>query len=235
MLISDLQSRLRTLVRERIAAGELTGTELANRAGFQQAHVSNFLNGRRGLSIETMDRVMEVMRLEVQDLMPESHRKALAAEGSEAGFASVPVVEPSALLQMDFGSSEIVEFLRFKKSFLRRIRPEMANERGSWQRFVLIKADKDSGLAMRPRLGPGAMLLIDRHYNSLRSYRRHEPNFYVVKNGASWHVRYVELQGNQLTLRPENQECALGYIEPGKGETFANYVVGRVAHVSTEI
>ena len=75
MLISDLQNRLRVLVRERIAAGELTGTELANRAGFQQAHVSNFLNGRRGLSIESMDRVMEVMRLEVQDLMPEAHRR----------------------------------------------------------------------------------------------------------------------------------------------------------------
>src|ERR1700690_4367235 len=108
MLISDLENRLRVLVRERIATGELTGTELANRAGFQQAHVSNFLNGRRGLSIESMDRVMEVMRLEVQDLMPEIHRKV--GEGSDAGFDSVPVVDPSALLQSDFGSGEIVEY-----------------------------------------------------------------------------------------------------------------------------
>ena len=230
MLISDLQNRLRVLVRERIAAGELTGTELANRAGFQQAHVSNFLNGRRGLSIESMDRVMEVMRLEVQDLMPETHRKV----ESDAGFDSVPVVDPSALLQADFGSGEIVEYLRFKKTFLRRMRAEMASERGNWQRFALIKADKGSGLAMRPRLGQGAMLLIDRHYNSLASYRRHESNLYVVKSGANWQVRYVELQGSQLTLRPENQECALGYVQLGKGETFANYVVGRVAHISTE-
>jgi transcriptional regulator with XRE-family HTH domain len=234
MLISDLQNRLRVLVRERIAAGELTGTELANRAGFQQAHVSNFLNGRRGLSIESMDRVMEVMRLEVQGLMPEPPRKMMEG-GDNAGFDSVPVVEPGALLQSDFTSGEIVEFLRFKKTFLRRIRAEMASERGSWQRFVLIKADKGSGAAMRPRLGPGAMLLIDRHYNSLRSYRRHEPNLYVVKSGANWQVRYVELQGSQLTLRPENQECALGCVQLGKGETFANYVVGRVAHISTEI
>jgi transcriptional regulator with XRE-family HTH domain len=232
MLISDLQNRLRVLVRERIAAGELTGTELANRAGFQQAHVSNFLNGRRGLSIESMDRVMEVMRLEVQDLTPDAHRKM--TDGGDAGFDSIPVVEPGALLQSDFGSGEIVEHLRFKKTFLRRIRAEMASERGNWQRFVLIKADKGSGAAMRPRLGPGAMLLIDRHYNSLQSYRRHEPNVYVVKSGPNWQVRYVELQGSQLTLRPENQECALGYIQLGKGETFASYVVGRVAHISTE-
>ncbi len=232
MLISDLQNRLRILVRERIAAGELTGTELANRAGFQQAHVSNFLNGRRGLSIESMDRVMEVMRLEVQDLMPDAHRKM--TEGGDAGFDSVPVVEPCALLQSDFGSGEIMEFLRFKKTFLRRMRAEMASERGNWQRFVLLKADKASGAAMRPRLGQGAMLLIDRHYNSLQSYRRHEPNVYVVKSGPNWQVRYVELQGSQLTLRPENQECGLGYIQLGKGETFANYVVGRVAHISSE-
>jgi transcriptional regulator with XRE-family HTH domain len=232
MLIADLQNQLRNLVRERIAAGELTGTELARRAGFQQAHVSNFLNGRRGFSIETMDRVMEVLRLEVADLMPEPRRRRV--EGSEAAFESIPLVESSALLHREFGADEIVEYLHFKKSFLRRIRSDMASERGSWQRFVLIKADKDSGVAMRPRLAPGATLLIDRHYNSLRNYRRGEPNMYVVKSGADWPVRYTELHGSQLTLRPENQESSLGYVQIGKGETFADYIAGRVAHVALE-
>lgn len=234
MLISHLQNRLRALVRERIDAKQLTGTELANRAGFRQAHVSNFLNERRGLSVEAMDRVMEVLRLDVRDLLPEERRKMPAAESSEAGFESIPVVESGLLLQSDFAACEILEYLRFKKSFLRRIRPEMANQRRNWQRFVLIKADKDSGMAMRPRLVPGATLLIDRHYNSLRSYRRREPNLYVVKSGEMCVVRYVELQGDQLTLRPENQTYALGYVQLGKGETFAERVVGRVAHISIE-
>jgi transcriptional regulator with XRE-family HTH domain len=234
MLMSDLQNQLRILVRERIAAGELTGTELARRAGFQQAHVSNFLNGRRGFSIETMDRVMAVMRLEVSDLMPELRSTRAAAERGEAGFESIPLVEAPALLHRQFSSDEIVEFLHFKKSFLRRIRSAMENERGDWQRFVLMKADKDSGAAMSPRLAPGATLLIDRHYNSLRSYRRGEPNIYVVKSGEAWPVRYVELQGSQLTLRPENQESALGAVQLGRGETFADYVVGRVAHIAME-
>ncbi len=234
MLISDLQNRLRTLVRERIESSELTGTELANRAGFQQAHVSNFLNERRKLSVEGMDRVMEVLHLEVRDLMPEERRRALSAESDEAGFESIPLVEGRALLLSDFGFGDIIEYLRFKKSFLRRIRPEMANQRKHWQRFVLVKADKDSGGAMRPRLLPGATMLIDRHYNSLRSYRRREPNMYVVQSGQMWTVRYVELQGNQLSLRPENQSYPLGYVQLGKGETFADYVVGRVAHISIE-
>ncbi|HVJ04945.1 MAG TPA: XRE family transcriptional regulator [Candidatus Saccharimonadales bacterium] len=231
MLISDVLDRLRQLVRERIEKGELTGTELAMRAGFRQAHVSNFLNERRGLSIEAMDRVMEVLRLDARDLLPEERKKT---PNVDALFDSIPVVMSSALLQSDFSDDEIVEFLRFKKSFLRRIRPEMASERRSWQRFVLAKADKDSGEAMRPRLLPGATLLIDRHYNSLRSYRRRDPNLYVVKCGEAYKVRYVELQGSQLTLRPENQKCALGFVQLNKGETFADYVVGRVAHISIE-
>jgi len=232
MKIADLQNRLRILVLERIEAGELTGTEVGNRAGFNQAHISNFLNGRRGLSIEAMDRVMEVLRLEAGDLMPEVRRRA--AGENDAGFDSIPVVEAGALLKSDFGAAEIVEHLRFKKSFLRRIRPEMASHRGGWQRFALLKADKESGVAMRPRVLPGAMLLVDRHYNSLRRYRREDPNLYVVKIAADCQVRYVELIGNQLTLRPENRECALGYVELGKGETVASYLVGRVAHISIE-
>jgi transcriptional regulator with XRE-family HTH domain len=234
MLISDLQNRVRALVRERIEKGELTGTELANRIGLKQAHISNFLGERRGLSIEAMDRVMEVMRIDVRDLLPEERRKMPQCQGGDAVFDSIPVVTSDALLQSDFGPEEIVEFLRFKKNFLRRIRPEMANQRMGWQRFVLIKADKDSGEAMRPRLLPGATMLIDRHYNSLRSYRRREANVYVVKSGTTCRVRYVELQGEQLTLRPENQKCSLGYIAIDKGRTFADYVVGRVAHIAIE-
>jgi transcriptional regulator with XRE-family HTH domain len=232
MMISDLQDRLRVLLKERIDAGELTGTEMGQRAGFRQAHISNFLNGRRGLSIEGMDRVMEVLRLDVADLMPNSRRKP--PEAGDAAFDSIPVVVLSALLQSDFSSAEVAEYLRFKKSFLRRIRPEMAMQRKSWQRFVLIKTDRESGIAMRPRLLPGATLLVDRHYNSLRPYRRSEPNLYVVLCAGKYKIRYVELQGNQLTLRPENQEVALDYVELSKGETFVDYVVGRVAHIAIE-
>ena len=234
MLISGLHDRLRALVGERIHAGELTGTNLAKRAGFQQAHISNFLNQRRGLSIEAMDRVMKVLGLEVRDLLPPEFRKQHAGEGGDAVFDSIPVVSSGALLQSEFGSGEIVEYLRFKKTFLRRIRAEMANQRRNWQRFVLFKADKDSGEAMRPRLLPGATLLVDRHYNSLRSYRRQDQNLYVVRTGETYKVRYLELQGHQLTLRPENQKYALGYVEIEKGRTFADYVVGRVAHISIE-
>ena len=235
MLISTLHDRLRAHVSERIGSRALTGTELAEKAGFRQAHISNFLNHRRGLSLEAMDRVMEVLGLDVADLVPELSRRRAPATEAEHLFAAVPVIGPAGLLQSDFAGAEVLEYLRFKKSFLRRLRAEMASQREHWQRFVLLRADRDAGEAMRPRLGAGAMMLIDRHYNSLHSYRKREPNLYVVRTGAEWRVRYLELQGSQLTLRPENQSAALGFVEVPKGRTFADFVVGRVAHVAMEV
>ncbi len=235
MLISTLHDRLRAHVSERIAARALTGTELAEKAGFRQAHISNFLNRRRGLSLEAMDRVMQVLGLDVSDLLPELGRRAPLVVEAERLFAAVPVVAPAGLLQADFAGSEVMEYLRFKKSFLRRLRPEMASQREHWQRFVLLRADRDAGEAMRPRLATGAMMLVDRHYNSLHGYRKREQNLYVVQSGSQWRVRYLELQGSQLALRPENPTAALGYVEIPKGRTFADFVVGRVAHVAMEV
>jgi len=234
MVISDLQNRLRLLIGRRIAAGEMTGAELARRAGFRQAHVSNFLNGRRGLSIETMDEVMRVLRVRVRDLMPRPRAGRRMAGGKERDYEWVPVVEPRALLKPTIEPDEAVEFLCFKRTFLRRIRPEIAGNRARWQRFLLLKAEREAGASMRPRLAAGAMLLLDRHYNVLQSYRRHEPNLYVVKDGAQFVIRYVELQGRQLTLRPENQEWSLGCIRLGKGASPTDYIVGRVAHIAME-
>ena len=232
MLISDLNNRLRAVIEERIDARELTGTDLARRAGLQQAHISNFLNSRRGLSIESMDRLMQVLGLDVRDLMPSERRAPPGV--ADAGFEAVPVVTPAALLQSEFAGGEVLEFLRFKKSFLRRVRPEMANQRGNWQRFAMMRADRDSGEAMRPRLLPGSMLLIDRHYNSLRPYRRRQPNMYAIDKSGNLLVRYVELQEAQLLLRPHNQQAPLASIVIRPGKSFADYIIGRVCHVAFE-
>ncbi len=68
MTLQDLQDKLRTHIRARIDRGELTGTGLSREARFQQGHLSNFLNARRGLSLESMDRLLETLNLSVLDL-----------------------------------------------------------------------------------------------------------------------------------------------------------------------
>ena len=68
MRLHDLQDKLRAHIRARIERGEMTGSRLSHAAGFQQGHLSNFLNARRGLSLESMDRLLETLNLSVLDL-----------------------------------------------------------------------------------------------------------------------------------------------------------------------
>src|SRR5246127_4142359 len=69
MKFKVLQDNLRKVLWERIDAGELTGLRLAQQTEFKQAHISNFLNRKRGLSLEGMDAVLAVQHLSVLDLL----------------------------------------------------------------------------------------------------------------------------------------------------------------------
>src|SRR5664280_1363032 len=77
-----LQENLRKTLWERIDAGELTGLRLAEQTGFKQAHISNFLNRKRGLSLEGMDKVLNVQHLSVLDLIdPPAERGRIRQRG----------------------------------------------------------------------------------------------------------------------------------------------------------
>src|SRR5262252_9229472 len=69
MKFRTLQENLRKTLWQRIDEGDLTGLRLAEQTGFKQAHISNFLNRKRGRSLEGMDKVLSVQRLSVLDLL----------------------------------------------------------------------------------------------------------------------------------------------------------------------
>src|SRR2546430_17356608 len=69
MKVKTLQENLRKALWKRIEAGEITGLKLADLTGFKQAHISNFLNRKRSLSIEGFDNLLGVSRLSVLDLL----------------------------------------------------------------------------------------------------------------------------------------------------------------------
>ncbi len=232
-----LQERLRGLLRTRIAAGELTGLKLAQMTGFRQAHISNFLNEKRSLSLEAMDRVLAALRLSVLDLLDpaEVNRRASILPPSEDEFENVLLVEGTiAAGQPVITNENVRDMLKFKKSFLRKLRPEMASLRGGWHRFVLVKVDARDGMSMYPRLLPGATVLIDRHYNALTPYRRGEHNMYAVQTEGGCTVKYVELAGQHMVLRPHNQAYPVGVLAIEEGKGAADYIIGRVCHVAIE-
>jgi Peptidase S24-like len=237
MKFKALQENLRKTLWGRIEEGDLTGLRLAQQTGFKQAHISNFLNRKRGLSLEGMDKVLNVQHLSVLDLIEptEVNKRASILPPTEDEFDNVLLVDGNvAATEPLVMSMNVREILKFKKSFLRKMRPELEGTRDTWERFVMIRADAREGMSMYPRLLPGATVLIDRHYNSLKPYRKGEFNMYAVSKDGNCSVKYVEVAGNQLILRPHNQTYPIEFVTIEDGKAAADYIVGRVCYVGIE-
>jgi transcriptional regulator with XRE-family HTH domain len=245
MSFVSLQENLRREVRKRIEAGELTGMELARRTRFTQAHISNFLNGKRGLKLSALDRMLKALGLSLYDMLNphELVKYAAVPAGADEEYADVPLVEGAIAAGSEvIVNEELKEVLKFRRAFLKRVQPDLAaaptagaiRPRSEWTRFVLIKVDPKEGMSMWPRLAPGSTLLIDRHYNSLRPYRKNDRNMYAVRKPDGCTVKYVEVSGNLLVLRPHNPEYPIEVLTIEEGQTYADLIVGRVAHVSIE-
>ena len=237
MKFKTLQENLRKTIWGRIDEGELTGLRLAEQTGFKQAHISNFLNRKRSLSLEGMDKVLSVQRLSVLDLLDpeEINKRASIPPPSEDEFENIFVVCGAiAASQPLVMSMNVSEIQKYKRNFLRKLRPDMQSKRSDWERFVAIKIEASDGMSMYPRLLPGATVLIDRHYNSLQPYRKGELNMYAVAVRGTCIVRYVELTGQNLVLRPHNQAYAVEVIPLNDEVGSTDYLVGRVCYIGIE-
>jgi hypothetical protein len=236
MKFKVLQDNLRKTLLSRIEDGALTGLRLAKETGFKQAHISNFLNKKRGLSIEGMDKVLKVQSLSVLDLIDplEVNKRASILPPSDDEFQNVLLVNGAAAIQPLIVSMRVKEILKFKAAFLNKLRPEMEGGREHWERFVLIKADAHDGMSMYPRILPGAIILLDRHYNSLKPYHKAEPNLYAVLKNGTCTVRYVDQAGRHLVLRPHNPAYPVEVLGMEEGKGAADYLIGRVCYLGNE-
>ena len=237
MKFRNLQENLRKTLWSRIEQEGLTGVQLAEQTGFRQAHISNFLNRKRGLSLEGMDKVLNVQRLSVLDLLDpnEVNKRASLVAPSEDGFESVMVVDPAvAACESTIMRMHVKDVEKFKRRFLARMRPAMVGERDNWERFVVIRVDAREGMSMYPRTLPGAHVLMDRHYNSLEPYRKGDASMYGVRKGGRTTIKYVEPAGKFLVLRPHNQAYPVEVLTIEEGLTANDYIVGRVCYVGIE-
>lgn len=237
MKFRALQENLRKALRVRIEEGELTGLRLAQETGFKQAHISNFLNRKRGLSVEGMDKVLNVQRLSILDLLDpgEINKRASIVPPSDDDFDNVLLVDGAVAARHPvIMSMKVKDVLKLKKSFLRKLRPQLEGDREDWERFVVIRVDGREGMSMYPRLLPGATVLIDRHYNSLTPYRKGESNMYAVARNGNCTVKYVEVAGNHLVLRPHNTAYPVEVMVMPPGKKVHDYLIGRICYVGIE-
>src|SRR5262252_7648847 len=98
MNFQDLHELLRQELARRIERGTVTGSRLAQKANFQQAHISNFLNKKRALSLEGLDRVMKAQGLTIEQILPIDLAAGAAEEEACEQVEEVPIVSPSAAM-----------------------------------------------------------------------------------------------------------------------------------------
>ncbi len=231
MTFNDLHEALRIELLRRIQHGALTRTALARQADFRQAHISNYLNRRRSLSLDGLDRVMAAQGITVDQLMP---LELAAAATPIDPVEMIPVVSPStAMGEAVVLPGSILDKVPIAESRLPDGRP--SPRRAIWQRFVGLRVDEQQAAAMDPLLPAGATVLLDRHATSLAPYRAHQRALYGVRCGAALLLRYAEFDAGRLILRPLSLAFPVQLLAVAPHETPADYIVGRVCLVLSEL
>ena len=233
-MLADLHERLRLHVLGTIKSRQITQSALGKLVGMQQAHISNFVQGRRKLSMEGMDAILNVLGLDVNSLIAMSGKTPAAKECSPT-LASVPLIEHEAAMEPAFGNDEFLAELWFPKVLLNLLDAEPPEKRTAWVRFVAFRADAALAAPMYPRLSAGSILLVDRHYCLLSGHQQAEPNLYMIRKDQMLMVRWIEMQGSNLSLRPDCGDHPLDFICIDREHPLISCIVGRVAHIGTAL
>lgn len=237
MNFEDLHEHLRSELERRIAAGRLTGSMLARMAGFQQAHISNFLNKKRALSLDGLDRVLASQNLSIEQILPLDLAAAAITPPNQADpLESIPIVsEVVAMAYPRIAPAATIETVHISASRLHGNRPRPAPGRNQWQRFVALRVDAQQAAPMEPIVTTDAVAVIDRHYNAIASYRSHQPSIFAVRSGSSLLLRFVTLEESRLVLRPYSNQHPVQLIRLLQTESPADYIVGRVCFTLSEL
>jgi hypothetical protein len=234
MNFTQMHERLRLELLRRIQRGSLSVSLLARQTGYGQAHLSNFLRSRRYLSLDAIDRVLAAQHLSAADLLPALRRMEPSPADGES--STVPVVSHTvALFEPFVRPSAALSLLHLPGSMLQSLRARASSSRRAWQRFVAVRVPSAEALGMDPLVQPDAIVLIDRHYNSLVPYRPNRPNVYAVRQGSRLRISYVDFLSNRLVLRPHSIAFPVDLLEIDPGEAPSDLLTGRAALILNEL
>lgn len=232
MNFSQMHERLRLELLRRIQRGSLSVSLLARQTGYGQAHLSNFLNRKRQLSLEGLDRVLAAQQLTAADLLP--MRGTVHREPDD--LFNIPLVShATAMFEPLVRPGAVQRLVQVPGGLLDRTRARTSPSRHAWLRFVAVQIAAGDAAAMDPLVLPDAVVLLDRHYNSLAQYKPARPNLYGVRHDARLKVRYADFQAGRLLLRPHNRTAAVEAIDPGPGESPGDLITGRVVLIVNEM
>ena len=237
MNFAQLHEALRLELLRRIERRTLSGKSLAWRTGFKQAHISNFLNGRRLLSMRAMDVVLGSLNMTVADLMAGGiGTQTPSRKNTEGARDTVQLVsQSSAIHDPHIAAHDVLTEVPLVRGTLDNVRSRASASRREWQRFVAIRVTVAQAAEMQPILHPHAIVIIDRHYTSAKNYHAESPNLYAVSTGDRLALRYVSVKANKLILRVYSFSQPAELVEPEEGRPAADLVVGRVCHILSDL
>lgn len=231
-----LQEKLRNELLRRIQSGAQTGASLARAAGMDPSYVSHYLHGRRGLSLDALDRLLHAAGWQIQDLLdaefthlPES---ALAPED----FTGIYVIShEAAMLDPRPSIPAVRDVVLVPRAALAHCRPRPAPARDLWRRFVAVEVSASQAHDMHPLLPRGAVAVIDRHYNSLAAYAASLPTWHAVRDGQLLRIAALDFDSNRLILRPANPAAPVRLIHPAPHEQPSDFIVGRLCWLAAAL
>jgi len=228
-----LQDKLRERILAQIAAGELSGLQLAQQTGFRQAHISNFLNRKRGLSLEAMDAILRALHLTLDALLPanpNASRRLRSLHATSPGLSHIPLLDVADCLAREVPYSERRNTLTSLLSRLEKLPVHAAIPRSHWTRFVALRVPKSDAIAMSPRLSAGSIVVIDRHSNGPDGN-----SIYLAQSGDTLVLRYLQEVNGRFVLRAENRQSPLLPLNAEKRSHPLTSIVGRVCAVIAEM
>ena len=232
MNFSKLQERVRLELLRRIERGTLSVSLLARQTGLGQPHVSNFLHGRRGLSLKTLDKILEAQKLEIADLLPARRETKEEAKEQTGAMVQIPLVsEAVAAFEWHIRPSSVLALLPFPVDTVQGLEARCSNARRQWDRFVAVRIAAEDAREMEPVLEANAVVVLDRHYTSFHLYREGAVNLYGARVGSRMLVRYAQFQGERVVLRAYQARVKAEVLEPEPGETANDMLAGRVVRV----
>ncbi len=230
MTFSQLHERVRHEMLRRIERGALSVSLLAQLTKLSQGHISNFLHGRRQVTMATLDRLLASQRLTVEDLLP-ARRAALRAE-PQGELARVPVVSGNAaMMQPYLRGSSLIMSMPFPAGLISNLEARCPTPRLQWERFVAVQLTGDEVRGMEPVLLPEAVVVLDRHYTSFRPYRDGMATLYGARLQSQMVIRYAQYEAGVVVLRAHQANVKAEVLEVGPTEGENDYLVGRVVVV----
>ena len=233
----QLHEQLRLELLRRIERGVLSGTLLARQTGLKPAHISNFLRCKRRLSLDALDSVLSAQSITLRELLEQaSDRRTQSSKSNTVSTNQIALVSQSvAMFEAHVRMSSVLELIQLPPGYLDHLRARRSSDRRVWDRFVAVRASYIQAEEMAPAIAPHAILIIDRHYNSLDPYRPPMPSIYAIQYESALLFRYATRQGRNIILRAQKLEHPIELIETKPDESPGSFVVGRVCVGISEV